>query len=373
MEPIQVRFHMVKEERDKGLKTRIKTISALGTKYAFPPEEQDEGRHPELFKIPIVKNCCKGMSKPGQFRNINVTLPQAIVSLYFDEEKNVVFNNIYLEEKQEIENNSASSSTSYNKEEELLKLISTLTTQLEKKKQINLTDIKNLFILENFQGKEKAEKWICLFEQECERHHIETDERKIQILRLFMEESTKEWYNSMLIRYSIKEPWTAWRNSFIKSFPDNTWDNVYYAFKFHYINGSLTEYALKKERLLLEVDPEMRMKEIINHTVVGLPTHIRDNLDKGEIVTMEILINKLGKYSKTCGSTDKRSEPTKNNKSKKDFNISEKRPCVICEKLGKFGRFHPVEICRNKEKKIEKESRSVNNVEYDLEEDQKNV
>lgn len=371
MESIQVKYHVVKEEQ----KIKFKNISVNEKKYAFPLEDQDEEKHQELFSIAIIKNCCKGMTKPGQYRNINVTLPKNIVPLYFDEEKNLKFNNGYLDEEIEEENNSnsISPSTSNKREEQLLKLISTLTTQLGRNNQVNLGDIKNLFILDNFQGHENAEKWIFLFEQECERHQVDRDERKIQILRLFMEGSAKEWYNSMLYRLSIKETWAAWRNSFLKTYPDKSWDKVCYAFKFHYINGSILEYALKKERLLLEVDSEMRMIEIINHIVVGLPSNIRNNLDKKEISTTEILISKIQKFSKTNDPTDNRTELPRNIYSK-DLKKSEKRPCGICEKLGKPGRFHPMELCRNKNKLNEREIKSVNNIENNFEEEsQKNL
>ena len=130
-------------------------------------------------------------------------------------------------------------------------------------------------------------------------------------------------------------------------------NGFYCTFKF--INGSLKDYALKKERLLLETEPDMTVQSRINHIVVGLPTQVQNLLDKEEITITEGLMSQLSKCSRfnNVGKTALISSPSfKYNKHPNDNNSPkqiEKRPCTICESIGKTGRFHSKEICRFKQ------------------------
>lgn len=102
MSTIQVRIKIAKEETKKGtMVNRVKSIrlASENITYIFPPELQYQKLHNNLFNLNTIKNACKSMSKRGQFRNISVTLPEEIIPLYFDDEKNTVFNEVYLGRK----------------------------------------------------------------------------------------------------------------------------------------------------------------------------------------------------------------------------------------------------------------------------------
>jgi hypothetical protein len=49
---------------------------------------------------------------------------------------------------------------------------------------------------------------------------------------------------------------------------------VRYAYNFRYISGSFVEYAIKKERLILEVRRKTSEETRINLIVIGLPIYI---------------------------------------------------------------------------------------------------
>lgn len=370
MEATQVRIHLEMSEENNTHVIKVTSIRLLtgDITYSFPAEYQSALHHAELFNIGIIKSACKVLTKKGHYRNLTVTLPKEIVSLYMDADQNFVFQDNYLEEV--VENkpllpNLESSQNVSASQTELIEIIDKLTSRLniQENKKLNISQIEKCFILNKFQGKENAAEWLDTYEKECIRHEITTDENKIQVLRLFLEKNVTEWYASTLCKLTIQGKWTDWRNSFLQTYSDKSWRSVYFAYNFKYRSGSLLDYALKKERLLLETEPLMSDTSRINHVVVGLPFNIQDRLDKEEIITTEQLMNQLRrfnvpplltKYNKGeiksgidgCGTrtfTPRYQKP------------SEKKPCPICESRGYPGRFHPAESCRYKDRKKEKQ------------------
>lgn len=65
------------------------------------------------------------------------------------------------------------------------------------------------------ENKRIVEDWIDCFEQECSRHHIEENEKKVQILHLFVEESALEWYTATLTKIKISD-WDGTGNDIFK-------------------------------------------------------------------------------------------------------------------------------------------------------------
>lgn len=118
-------------------------------------------------------------------------------------------------------------------------------------------------------------------------------------MRLFLEQNASEWYSSTLCKLTLLGKWEDWRDSFLQTYGDKSWRSVHYAYTFKFINGSLLDYALKKERLLLETEPHMSNISRINHIVVGLPLHIQDRINKEEINTTEQLMNQLRRYTQS--------------------------------------------------------------------------
>ena len=77
-------------------------------------------------------------------------------------------------------------------------------------------------------------------------------------------------------------------------------------YNYKYINGSLIDYALKKERLLLEIENSMSNMSRINLIVMGLPLNIQDKLDKEEITNTDLLMNRIRMYDTGYNKQKKR-------------------------------------------------------------------
>lgn len=363
MQSAQVR---IKLERDAE-KIKVATIRLLScdVTYVFPPGKQNIERHGSLYKIPVVKQACKSLINTGQYRNITVTLKDDIMPLYFDEEMNCVFEEIYLEERIEYQESESlvAPNNSMDNQTSLLRLIEKLTARLDAKehKSLNLSQVHKQFVIEKFQGTENARDWMDLYEKECGRHEILTDEDKIRVLRLFLEKNASEWYASTLCKLTLEGQWLNWRENFLKTYSDKSWRSVQFAYSFRFITGSILDYALKKERLLLQTESDMSNISRINHIVVGLPFFVQDRLDKDQIETTEQLMNQLRKFnhiSKIMRNNPSGSKPNTEPGKSDDRNqkSKEKKACTICESRGFLGRYHKVEYCRFRERNMDHQS-----------------
>lgn len=169
---------------------------------------------------------------------------------------------------------------------------------------------------------------------------MEEDSEKIEALRLFLEGSATDWYSSMLIRYTLTSEWGIWKENFYETCTNKGWSLIRYAILFKYINGSLLDYALKKERILLEMNKTIDNSTLINLIAVGLPEFITDKISRKKLNSPKDLFTELGslEYLVKRKTTNKN---TKENPERKQ----QKEPCKICEKKGKMNRYHPESIC----------------------------
>lgn len=107
--------------------------------------------------------------------------------------------------------------------------------------------VKNM-ILEKFSGKNhNAAIFMDLFVSECTRLKCK-EENYAETLRFFLEGPALDWFQSFLKINKITRPWEHWKNFFIDTFAVIGWQEIKYAYEFRYLNGSLLEYALKKEK-----------------------------------------------------------------------------------------------------------------------------
>lgn len=348
----QVVFHIVKKQRSSGEPiTCVESIRNSGqqTSYAFPRNLQPDKIHEELFKLPTVKNAVKALVKVGQYRNLTVTLRDALLEKYMDEDFNFVFEEHYLEEI-----GSPSNAPKAEADDLLTTRIRDILNALKDQNdttEVTLTGVEKKLFIEKFNGRQKARDWLIKFESECERNNIRTDARRVRCLKLFLTESAEEWYKSNAMKLS-EDDWTAWSLSFMRVFSDKGWSKVRYAHSFKYMAGSLVDYALKKERLILEVESKMTTESRINHIVMGLPLRIQEKLDREEIEETDQLINKLGQYEFENKKQDTLSGEKRQAKLKlvSERSMPEKKPCSICESLGFPERYHPIEKCRNRDR-----------------------
>ncbi|XP_044749675.1 uncharacterized protein LOC123310271 [Coccinella septempunctata] len=237
-----------------------------------------------------------------------------------DNDRNFIFKDYTLEEFQmdkseELENDSIS---------EFKQFITGL-----QQKTIYLGAATRSFVLEVFKGKsQNAEYWLQNFELECDRHGIVSDEKKIEVLRLFLVENGNEWFSGTHVKLSSVGTWIAYRESFLETFTDKGWINVRMAFGYKFLWGSLLDYALKKEKLLLEVDPEMSIKTRIYSIVVGLPIYVQDRIDKAEINTTENLMSYLRKLESLVNRKPQK-VTVKSVPANSNVNSVEKKPYII--------------------------------------------
>lgn len=209
-----------------------------------------------------------------------------------------------------------------------------------------------------------------IFESECNRLGIKEDINKIEILRLFLENSCTDWYGSMLIKYTLESEWEKWKKNFCETYADKGWTPVRQAIAFKYINGSLLDYALKKEKLLLNINRSLDTSIVIDLIAVGLPNYIADRIDKNNLKGTEDLFNEIRSLEFLVNkSFEKKNKMYYENKLKGN---EEKKPCGICKNEKKSIRYHPESACwfnKNKadEKKKTNQVKTVNNSELEIE------
>ena len=326
MREVKAKFHFVAEAEGKSTIVKVKTIQLVGQPeiFLFPQNNQTAAQHEQLFQVAVVKGVVKSLKIRNKFRNAIITITDELRGIYLDEEGNVVFHDYYLEEVQTAAPFDFPASTS------------------PQAKPIH--SIAKNIVLEKFNGeKSNAKIWLKLFISECNR--LEIQENKFsEVLRLFLEGSALEWYLNFLKIYSLTYPWEFWYNSFTDVFSQASWSQIEYAYAFKYLNGSFLNFALKKRSLLIDVDPELTLNSQINLIMIALPPFVRSKFLKQDFTTMDDLLSRLSQI-----------EP-KINKQNKTDNMQEsqspKKPCRHCEKLGFKNRFHPENLCWNKNKEI---------------------
>ena len=259
----------------------IKYRNGLET-FIFPEELQLVHHHPELLNQSVIKYAVKSIKGVGHFRNVKTVLQEDLASKYIDAEGNFVFQETVLEE---LESHSLPISNDDNTapsvSNELLSILKTLKVD-ETKKEPKWSDVEKRYAIEKYSGKEKAREWLTSFENECARHEMKTDTKKIKCLKLFLVDSALDWYKSNAIKLK-DEKWSDWSDSFLKVYSDKGWSRVRHAYNYKHLGGSFIDYALKKERLILEVESQASQYSMINQIVIGLPTYMQDKLDREPI------------------------------------------------------------------------------------------
>lgn len=255
-------------------------------------------------------------------------------------------------------------------DEKLVRILEGLAEQKNdntSKKNPTLNNIAEKFVIEKFTGKNvSAIQWLLTYESECERLNISKDIEKIEILSLFLEDNCKDWYSSMLIKNTLESEWKNWKENFLETFADKGWSPVLHAINYKFLNGSLVDYALKKERLLLETNKNIDKISIINLIAAGLPEFVREKIDRENLKDQQNLFNELRRYEKL--SKKRITKPDR-------MKPIEKKPCKICEKKGKTDRYHPENLCwyRTERNIVENHNLSTNSIlEVELNNNQKN-
>lgn len=368
MEKLKFEF-VVKPGEDQ--KTNVIGITSImdadKNLFLIPEKLQPIKLHTELIKTETFQKVKATLQRRHEERRVWISLTPELRDTYADQDGNMQFKGYLLEEKasetQQVLTNEMST-------ESLTKILESLVESKKESKQFNLKKLSEKFVIEKFSKKTSSvTQWMDIFEAECDRIGIKDDIDKIQVFRLFLEDSCQDWYNSMLIKYTINSEWSNWKKKFCETYVDKGWSPIRYAFLYKYRQGTLLEYALKKERLLLEVNRLLDKHTLIDLIVIGLPNFIADQIDRntlkdteelfGSIRGLEHLVDKKIVGKKTIDWESKKKEKNLNG-----------RPCKICEKEKKGTRYHSESVCwfRNKDDdRFKKEQiRSVNNSELEM-------
>jgi len=290
--------------------------------------EKFASNHTELIKTENYKRVKKSLNRRGQEKIIWITCTEEMKKTYFDEDGNVMFNDMYLE--QVVEANMVESSQ-------------------RKENQLNLRNVAERFMIEKFTCKHSnAKQWLEAFEKECRRFEISGDDIKIEILRLFLDKSCLDWHSATLTTLTIEAGWYEWKEKFLETFADKGWNTGMYAISHRYKDGSLIEYAMRKEKLLLDMDNNISTKTLVMLIAAGLPEFIRNKMDKENCESSTELLHEVRKCENLVNKNSfvKRKEERQDNKKK----FGEKKPCKNCEKLNKGIRYHPEDSCWFKKK-----------------------
>lgn len=346
-------------------KTNVICITSIETPdermYTLPDELQPVAVHKAITELAAYAKIKKTLTRRNQVRKIWINLSQELRTEYLDDEENIQFNDYFLEEVL-INKTSETSSVETSAIEKLLEKMLESNKKTEEK---SIDKIAKEITLKKFDNKmQNANQWIKEFEDECERFNVTLDKKKIKLLKLFLDKSCLDWYECVLIKLTIDSEWYEWRKKFCDTFANKGWTPIRYAVTFKYQKGSLVEYALKKEKLLLETRKSIDPGTLIDLIAVGLPNFVGDKIDRESLVETEDLYNELGKLEHLVyKSNTYNNNETKTNEQKSKPKI----PCAYCKEKIKRNRFHPEEECWFKSK--EEKEKKVNNSLFEIEAD----
>ncbi|XP_017466147.1 PREDICTED: uncharacterized protein LOC108359032 [Rhagoletis zephyria] len=357
----KLKFEFLVKSAEDG-KTNIMAITTITTSddrvFKIPAEMQPASLHEQLINTPTYTKIKNTLKRRHQTRKVWINVTEDLAEIYMDDDGNMQFKDYFLEEIP------PTNPTAGISEESLSKVLEKLSAD----EYPNLKKIAEKFVLEKFSAKNSnANQWMTIFESECDRFDICKDEEKIEVLRLFLEKSCLDWYSSMLIKLSLASEWGKWKENFCGTYANKGWAASRYAISFRYKTGSLLDYALKKERLLLEIRKSIDTGTLIDLIAEVLPHYIADRIDREKVVNTEELYSEIRKLEHLVSrkTIDRKNVSASYSKEKEAF--EKKKPCKICEKENRGTRYHTEATCWFKNQKSEKEIKHVNNNELEWE------
>lgn len=352
-------------------KSTILCLTSIATPddrtFDIPEEYQPTHLHKELTATQVFAKVKKTLTKRNQYRKVWISLTEELSKVYLDEEENLQFGDYYLEETTE----KAVGTTQSAADETIKKLLEKVLGEKQQESEVqNLAKIAKDFTIEKFDGKNSnAHQWIREFEKECERCMVTEDRKIIEILKFFLEKASADWYSCMILKLTVESEWSKWEKNFRETFANKGWSPIRYALAFKYQTGPLLDYALKKEKLLLEIRRSMDTETLIDLIAVGLPNYVSDKIDRETLQETEDLYNEIGKLEHLVDKT--KMEKKEKYSDKKFAKGEEKKPCQICEKEKKGKRYHPESTCwfrdKNETRKKAEQIKTVNNSELEIE------
>ncbi|KAF0744915.1 pickpocket protein 28-like isoform X1 [Aphis craccivora] len=267
----KLRFEFTVKSSVDG-KSNVMAITAIGTPdnriFSVPEDLQVMNFHKLIMETSTYENIKKTLRKRHQTRSVWIALTTELKKVYMDDQENIQVDGYFLEEITQ----SATNSTGIS-EESLTQILENLTeSKQQHHNQKNVKTLAEKFVIEKFTGKDSnVYQWMEVFEKECDRLDIKQDVQKIEIFRLFQENSCLNWYSSMLIKFTLNSK---------------------------YKTGLLLDYALKKERLLLEIRKSIDTSTLVDLIAVGLPNFVSDKINREELENTTTNHNTKDKFEK---------------------------------------------------------------------------
>lgn len=367
MEKLKFEFTVKAAEDPKTSIICIRSITNVNNHtFLIPDALQPVRLHKAMMNTATFQKVKNTLQRRHESRQVWISITEELKGIYMDEDNNMQFEGYLLQETMpETSKPSAAAGIS---EEALARILENFADiRKESPKPQNMKQLAEKIVIDKFGKKtSNVSQWMTIFEVECNRVGVTQDTLKIEIFRLFLDDSCLDWYSSMLIKHTVDSEWSVWKKSFCETYADKGWTPVRYAMLYQYKQGTLLEYALKKERLLLEVNKLMDTQTLIDLIATGLPSFIVDKIDRNILKETEDLFNSIRSLEHMVKKkTDKKTGTYYVNKGR------EKTPCKICEKENKGNRYHPEDLCwfKNKDNDRKKKEwiRHVNNSELETE------
>lgn len=377
MTTVKFQFYLVSEgaEKTSSLNVRKVRLAESDCWFLFPDEYTKISNHKVLLEQPSVKAAITSIKTRSQYRNVYVSLTAEQAKQYMDDDGNFLFNGHLLAELHSKKADPPESAV-----DDLVYGINKLANREESVKNI----LKH-FLIEKFSPKSRnPESWCTQFDKECARFNL-SGAKQIEVFKSCLEPSMSDWFCNCQFKFGIDASWSVWRADLIATFGDRTFNPIRYAYTFKFIGGSYIDYAVKKEKMLRDLDKTLPECFMLNLIVIGLPLHVQGALNRDVVSSIRLLHAKLKKYESedkgfefssnvnkprnfslnSASNNSQRSNNfsvsghSKRNNSPRSFNRSSdnrvnfnsnqnfvnKKPCPLCVKKGFPNRFHPESEC----------------------------
>lgn len=357
MDKLKFHFTMCASEDGKSNVLCITSITTGDISYKVPREFQIAELHTCITTTSVYANIKNSLKKRHNKRSVYIKVTEDMKKAYWDVDGNFLIGGQYPEEISTDDLNE-SSTIENSIADQIAKAFEVVMQKQKNNERPCLRKLSEKFVLEKYNGKGNAYEWLKAFESECMRLDIEKEEEKIEIMKVFLEKSCLDWYSAMMIKHTLQSEWEVWKENFKTTYANKGWQNSRYALSFKYQVGSLLEYALKKEKLLLEARNTADQGMLIDIIAAGLPDYIVEKINREELLETKDLFNDLGKLEPLV--TKKLSRTSKNDFKPKN---EEKKPCSICKTVRNKNLFHLESNCWFKsDESVSKRKNQIKNV-----------
>jgi len=240
-------------------------------------------------------------------------------------------------------------------------------------KEESVNSILKRILVEKFSTKSKnVEAWCRTFESESNRFAL-TGSKQIEVLKSCLDSSMGDWFSVQQTKLGLGASWPDWKDCIIKTFHDTSYNNISYALNFEYYKGSLIDYCVKKERLILDLERGYSPIMILDLIIAGLPNQVQKNLNPNSVTSIEKLHAKIRKFDTNDNTFNQNKNPsnrivsntfTRKDEGNKSFGKpfskpspqKNNKPCSICLKRGQRWTNHTDDQCNfNVKEKVKKE------------------